>query len=129
MISLFSSALRRSFASSAAMEETILRPCNDLHSKFSCFPARDEVAGGRGPEGESELEAGVEETAGDDLAALQDELRFGAHEEGADLDHPRSGGQADAGAPGFADRAQEVAIGKRIGGGEIDDAGEIFVWR
>src|SRR5258708_18242803 len=76
--------------------------------------------------GKFELKGFGEETAGDDLAALQDELGFGAHEEGADLDHPRGCGQADAGAPGFADGAEEVAIGEWVGGGEIDYAGEVL---
>src|SRR5258708_32051817 len=99
---------------------------NGLHSKFSIFPPGDEVAGGLRPMGKSELEAGGEETAGDDLATFQDELGFGAHEEGADFNHPRGGGQADAGAPGFAYRAQKVAIGMRVGGGEVYDAGEVL---
>ena len=97
-----------------------------LPSKFSSFPAGDEVPRGFRPVGKRELEAGSEEAAGDDLTALQDEFGFGAHEEGADLDHPRCSGQADAGAPGFADRAEEVAIGEWMWGGEVDDAGEVF---
>jgi hypothetical protein len=74
----------------------------------------------------SEVEAGVEETAGDDLAALQNEFGFGAHEEGADLDHPRGCGKTDASAPGFAYRTEKVAIGERVGGDDVDDAGEVL---
>ena len=89
------------------------------------------ASGGRGPgqqraNGEIELRACVEKTAGDDLTALENELRFCVHEEGADLDHPGGGGQADARAPGFTDRAQEVAIGKRMRGGEIDGSGNVL---
>ena len=73
----------------------------------------------------SELETGVEEAAGDDLAAFQDKFRFGAHKKGADLNHPRGCGQAEVGAPGFANRPEKVAIGKGVGGGEVDDAGEV----
>jgi hypothetical protein len=40
------------------------------------------------PVGVGELEAGVEETAWDDLTAFEDEFGFGAHEEGSDFEHP-----------------------------------------
>jgi hypothetical protein len=90
------------------------------------FPSGDEIACRSRPEGEGELKTGGEEAAGNDLAALENELGFGAHEEGADLDHPRGGGEADACAPGFANGTQEVAIGERMGRGEIDDAGKVL---
>ena len=51
-------------------------------------PSGDEVAGCFGPGWMSELEAGGEQARGDDSAGLEDQLGFGAHEEGADLDHP-----------------------------------------
>src|ERR1700761_4010973 len=108
------------------MAKTILRPGYKLHREFLTFPASDEIAGGGGPVGEGELEASGAETARDDLTAFEDEFGFGAHEEGADLDHPGCGGQADAGAPGFADGAEEVAIGEWVRRGEVDDAGEVL---
>ena len=75
---------------------------------------------------EGELEARGEESAWDDLTALENQFGFGAHEEGADLDHPRCSGKAHASAPGVAEGAQEVAIGKRMRGRKIDDAGKIL---
>src|SRR5580692_10683395 len=99
IISFFSSALRRSFASSAAMAKTILRPGCKLQREFLTSPASDEIPGGGWPVGEGELEASRKETARDDLTALEDEFGFGAHEEGADLDHPCCCGQTDSNAP------------------------------
>src|SRR5271170_1825804 len=124
MISFFSSALRRSFASSAAMARTILRPGCKLHRDFLTSPASDEIPGGGGPVGEGEVEAAGEQTARDDLTAFEDELGFGAQEEGADLEHPCCCRQTDSSAPCFAEDAEEVAIGERIWRGEVDWAGD-----
>ena len=50
------------------------------------------------------------EAAWDDAAGFEDEFGLGAHEEGADLDHPLGGGEADGCAPGFAEDALEFAV-------------------
>jgi hypothetical protein len=42
-----------------------------------------------------ELEAGGEQPSGDDAAALEDQLRLGADEDGADLEQPRGVRQAE----------------------------------
>ncbi len=98
-----------------AMEETILRGGRSYIVNLLFLQRDDEVFCGLRPIGESELEAGGEETARDDLAAFEDEFGFGAHEEGADLDHPGCCGEADAGSPGFAEGSKEIAIGKWMG--------------
>ena len=97
-----------------------------LPNEISVAPAESQVPGGLGPTGESELKTGGEETAGNDLTALEDELGFGAQEEGADLEHPVCCGKADASAPCFAESAEEVAVGKGMRRGQIDWACEAF---
>src|ERR1700761_7824251 len=124
IISFFSSALRRSFASSAAMAKTILRPRFKLQGEFLPPPTSDEIAGGGGPVREGELEASREEATGNNLTAFEDELGFCTHKEGADLKHPRCSGQAYGCLPGFAEDAEKVAVGERIWRGEVDWAGD-----
>jgi hypothetical protein len=70
--------------------------------------AADEVLGGAGPFGEDEFEACVEEGAGEDAAALEDEFGFGLEGDGADGEHPFCGGEAEAGAVGVTQGAHEV---------------------
>lgn len=54
-----------------------------------------EFGDGFGPVRVAEHEAGGEESVGDDAAALEDELGYGAQEDRADFHHPGGGGEAD----------------------------------
>ena len=76
--------------------------CQPLHHRplGSCdlrtFPAREfpletEIASGIAPAWELELEAPLEQRARNDATALQNQLRLGPHEDGADLEHPPGG--------------------------------------
>ena len=62
-------------------------------------PGLHQLARRRRPVGEPELEPALEEQARHDAAALQDQLGLAAEDEGAELEHPRRGGQAEARCP------------------------------
>ena len=87
----------------------------------------DQVLSRLGPFGEEEVEASVQEASGYDLTAFEDKFGLGAHEEGADFEHPLGGGQADVSSPGLAEGSHEVAVREWIWGGEVDDTAEIFL--
>lgn len=70
----------------------------------------------------TELEALLCEQTGKSAAAFENELGFGLHGDGAELEHPGGGGKAKGDAPGLAEDAHEVAVGERLGCGEVDDA-------
>ena len=54
-----------------------------------------EIGGCFAEGGVAELEAGFQQAARDHAAAFDDQLCFGAEEEGADFQHPLSGGEAE----------------------------------
>ncbi len=91
------------------------------------LPFRAQVARGFRPLGKFEREALLEEAAGGDAAAFEDELGFGAQEEGADFEEPFGRGQAERHAPGVAELAHEVGVGQGIGRGDVDAVADGFV--
>ena len=82
-----------------------------------CFH-QDLVEGGA-QLGVVEMEAGGEKSGGDYSSAFQEELGFGAQDEGADFEHPLFGGEADGFVAGLAAGAHELLVGDGVGGGEI----------
>src|SRR5262245_25444280 len=99
---------------------TTARSLSPMVGSVGCAGAAAEVGGGVGPVWERELESGVEQAAGDDSPALQDQLRLGAHEHRAGLEHPAGGGQGESrpdaaeGLPrGVAQVAHELGVGQR----------------
>jgi hypothetical protein len=61
-------------------------------SRIALAPLADEIRCGFGPGGEFELEAGVEETAGNDVAAFEQQFGFGAVKERGNLKKRRECG-------------------------------------
>src|ERR1700733_4493039 len=89
-------------------------------------PASNQFSGRGRPLGKKELEAGGQQPAGHDSAALENELRFCPHEEGTDFDEPLRAGQSKTNAPCLAQGPHEFIVGKRAGRGEIDDAEKLL---
>ena len=77
--------------------------------------------------GEAELETVGKESGGDDVAAFDHQLAFGAKKEGAAFEHAARGGQADGHVALAAEAAHHFFVGERMRGGEVDDAVETVV--
>ena len=90
-------------------------------------PLADEVGGGFRPIGKLKLESGLKQAAGNDAAALEDQLRLAAQKKCADRDERRGRRQAVGHVPGLAQRGHELAVRQRMGRGEIDGAVDLFM--
>ena len=86
-----------------------------------------QVLEGFGEGWEGELETAGEEFAGGDASAFEDQLGFGAQEEGPDLEHPFGGGEADGHTDGVSEEGHHVGVWQRVGCGHIDGPLEIGV--
>ena len=90
-------------------------------------PLADEVGCGFGPGGKFEWKTGVEETAGNNVAAFENQFRLRAQEEHCNFEERGGRGQAVGHVPGFAQRGHELAIGQWMGRTEIDGAVDFFI--
>src|SRR5947209_7691571 len=90
-----------------------------------CSPAPNQVGRRATPVRKSKLKTGFDEARRHDSPALEDELGFGAQDEGADLEHPVGRRQPDWRPVGSAQGGHEIAIGQRSGRGDVDGAGQV----
>src|SRR5215831_13742162 len=65
------------------------------------------------PIGITKLESGLEQSSWHNPAALQDELRLGTQEDGAEFQHPFRGWQAQANPASSAESSHKIAVGQR----------------
>src|SRR5262245_50076204 len=71
-----------------------------------------------------EQEAVLGQPAGDDAAALEQQLRLGAMEERGHLEQARPRADAEGDAPRLAQRFHELRVRQRIRRGDVDRAGD-----
>src|SRR6202034_1625323 len=89
-------------------------------------PSGDQILCGRRPSCIFELEAGLEQARGNNLATLEHQFRFRAQQEGAQFQHSLCGWKTDASAPSFPQNSEELAVGKWVGGGQVHGAREFL---
>src|SRR5262249_51769897 len=88
-------------------------------------PSGAEVPGGVRPVREPERKPAAEETVGNHAAALQEQLGFGLHEDGAHFQHESACRQSDADSPRTPQRGHEITVRKRIGPSESHGSGHL----
>lgn len=93
---------------------------------MSLPPLADQVVCGLRPRWIFELKPGFEQTARNNLAALEDQFGFSSQHKRAEFQHPPCSGQSDARSPSFSKNAKEFAVRERLGRGQVDCSGKLF---
>jgi len=96
-------------------------------SLMSELPLATEVSGRIGPEWVFENKPVVEQTSRHHAAALQNELRLGLHEHGANLEHPPGCRQAHSNARRLAQNSHEIRVRQGMRRGHVHDALDLLV--
>src|SRR5215471_4623875 len=78
------------------------------------------------PIGIPKHEAGLEQSSGHNPAALQDQLRLGAQEDSAEIQHPFRGGQTQVNPASSAQSGHEVTVRQRIRRTNVDASREVW---
>lgn len=80
----------------------------------------DQVFGSFMPRREFKLEALAQKPRWNDVAAFEHQLRFRAEEQGREFEQRRRSGDAIGHAPCLSERRHKLAIGERVGRGQVD---------
>src|SRR5207249_4515757 len=99
----------------------------DSHLTFESSPTAAQIARCFRPSRVSEYKTGIEQTARGHPPALEDQLRFGAQNACADLQHPSAGRQSKADPPRLSKGGHELGVRQGMRSGDVDRSSQFFL--